>query len=165
MKVVDLDLLRWEWNLFKEDPNNRHTKQDDLDFEAKEFIPEDIGRPDGPYKIGGMSAYYTATGGKGDPSLEIPAPTKTSGKGSIKNMVGNPWAPNEQKVFISLVDGRVSGARGNMQVNLMNVKHEDMVRPLEQGGLGATQTSNTSKRIYWMPAELFDIHVKNKKLK
>jgi len=97
-------------------------------------------------------------------SVEPEAPqSKGYNKGSIEKMLGNPWAPNDQKVFIDLNNGRVSGALGPMRISKM-LTHQNLITPLEQGGLGATQTTNTSKKTYWMPAQLYQVHVNNKKI-
>ena len=55
MKIFDLEMQRFQYDI----ENNNKFKDmyvENLEIDAKEFIPE-VERPDGPYKIGGMSSY------------------------------------------------------------------------------------------------------------
>lgn len=172
MKVFDLELHRHIRDYFVED---KFSSMDNLEITADLFL-EDISddfpnqRPDGPYKIGGMSAYYQDQKRKGmlpsqaDVQDVVDQQVKKSGRGSIKDMWGNPWAPNEEKVFINIRKNTIGGARGNMTLQ-RQLGHDLMIKPLDQGGIGATQTRNTSNATYWLPGELFDIHLKNNKIK
>lgn len=172
MKVFDLEFQRHVRDHFVED---KFSSMDDLEITTNLFL-EDISddfpnkRPEGPYKIGGMSAYYQDQKRKGmlpsDSTAQdvVNKQVKKVGKGSVKDMWGNPWAPNEDKVFINIRNNQISGARGFLTLQ-KQIGHDLMIKPLDQGGIGATQTTNTSNATYWLPGELFDIHVKNKKIK
>jgi len=135
MKCSDMDTVRLVHDLFE-------GKFNQMDLDQQEMRPDDFN-----HKYGKPNA---ATG------IDV---TKAS-----KELKGNPWAPNHEKVFINLTSNQVSGAMGNMALQ-GQINPAVIVKPLEHGGLGATQTTNTSNKTYWMPMWLFKNHVSNNRIK
>lgn len=134
-----------------------------------------------PRPVGGMGtmaidniemspADFNRKYGTNNPAQSIMTAPKQKGAGSIEGGWGNPWARNEDKVFIDLKNGRVSGARqATLSSPKLKIAGDDyeltqFTNPLERGGMGATQTQNTSQKVVWMPAKLFDIHVNMRRL-
>ncbi len=152
MKVFDLEMQRFQYDI-----ENKNKFKDmyieNLEIDAKEFIPE-IERPEGRYKIGGMSDYALDMA-KMDKQTVATKPTD-------KMNIGNP-NPHPDVVNVDFYTGKVYGNKiDNVTVRFPGFNsYAKFVKPLEQGGGGATIT-NSSQQQARLPKWLYDRHMAQK---
>lgn len=155
MKVFDLDFQRYVRDSFVED---KFSSMDNLEIDAKDFIPEveNVIRPDGPYKIGGMGSYALDQNRLNRQTVAT--------KPKDKMQIGNP-RPHPDVVNVEFTTGKVWGNNiENLIVNFPGFKsYEVFVKPLEQGGGGATK-KNASQKTAQLPKWLYDQHMAGKKI-
>ena len=152
MKIFDLEMQRFQYDI----ENNNKFKDmyvENLEIDAKEFIPE-VERPDGPYKIGGMSSY----------ALDQQRLSKQSvaTKPTDKMNIGNP-NPYPDVVNVDFYTGKVWGNNiDNVTVAFPGFKNYNIfIAPLEQSGGGATK-KNSSQQTASLPKWLYNKHVAGK---
>lgn len=157
MKVFDLDMQRFFYDLDNHD-KFKDMYVENLDIDAKEFIPEveKVIRPDGPYKIGGMGSYALDQNRLNRQTVATEPKDKMS--------IGNP-NPYPDVVNVDFYTGKVYGNNiENLTVSFPGFNsYEKFVKPLEQGGGGAT-IKNSSQQKATLPKWLYDQHMAGKKI-